>query len=171
MIIPFKNKIPKIDDSCFIAENSTVIGDVVIGEKTSVWFGAVIRGDMSSIEIGKNSNVQDNAVIHVGTKGVKIGNGVTIGHGAIVHSAEIGDNVLVGMGSTVLDGAVIGENSIIGAGAVVTSDTEIPKNSLVIGVPGKVVKETGIKQTASNKMNAIAYVGLASTYKKENEKK
>lgn len=167
MIGSFKGKTPQIDDSCFIAENCTVIGDVTIGEKTSVWYGAVIRADMASVIIGKNSNVQDNCVIHVGTKPVKIGNGVTIGHGAIVHSAEIGDNTLVGMGSVVLDGAVVGKNSIIGAGAVVTGGTVIPDNSLVVGVPGKVVKETGLKEAASNKTNALIYTTMAATYKKE----
>lgn len=166
MIVSFKKKTPVIDESCFVAENSTVIGDVTVGEKSSIWFGAVLRGDMSKIVIGKNSNVQDNAVIHVGTEPTIIGDGVTIGHNAIVHSAKIGNNVLVGMGSVVLDGAIVGENSIIGAGAVVTPGTEIPKNSLVVGVPGKVVKQTGLKESASNKMNAIAYAGLANTYKK-----
>ncbi len=163
----FKGKTPEIDESCFVAENSTIVGDVIIGEKTSVWYGAVIRADMAGVKIGKNSNIQDNAVVHVGTKPVIIGDGVTVGHGAIIHSAQIGDNVLVGMGSVVLDGAVIGKNSIIGAGAVVTPGTEIPENSLVVGVPGKVVKETGLKEAASNKMNAMAYVTLSGVYKKE----
>ncbi len=167
MIGSFKGKTPEIDESCFIAENSTIMGDVKIGEKTSVWYGAVIRADMAGVVIGKNSNIQDNAVVHVGTKPVKIGDGVTVGHGAIVHSAEIGDNVLVGMGSIVLDGAVVGKNSIIGAGAVVTGGTVIPDNSLVVGVPGKVIKETGLKESASNKMNAMAYVTVSGIYKKE----
>lgn len=170
MIGSFKGKSPEIDESCFIAENSTIVGDVKIGEKTSVWYGAVIRADMAPVIIGKNSNVQDNCVIHVGTKPTKIGDGVTIGHGAIVHSAEIGDNVLVGMGSVVLDGAVVGKNSIIGAGAVVTGGTVIPENSLVVGVPGKVVKETGLKEAAANKANAVVYTTIANTYKKEQEK-
>lgn len=169
MIGSFKGKTPEIAESCFIAENSTIIGDVHIGEKTSVWFGAVIRADMAGVTIGKNSNVQDNCVIHVGTKPVKIGDGVTIGHGAIVHSAEIGDNALIGMGSVVLDGAVIGKNSVIGAGAVVTGGTVIPDNSLVVGVPGKVVRQNGLKEAASNKANAVIYTTMASSYKKELE--
>lgn len=166
MIIPFKKKSPVIDDSCFVAENSTVIGDVKIGAKSSVWFGAVIRGDMASVTIGEKTNIQDNATVHVGLKPCKIGSGVTVGHNAVVHSATIGDNVLVGMGSVVLDEAVIGENSIIGAGAVVTGGTVIPPNSLVVGTPAKVVKEVGLTQRASTKMNAAAYVQLAEKYKK-----
>lgn len=170
MIKSFSGKTPVIDEKAFIAENATVIGDVTIGEGSSVWYSAVLRGDMCSITIGKNSNIQDNATVHVGMKDpAVIGNGVTVGHNALVHGATIGDNVLVGMGSVVLDGAVIGENSIVAAGAVVTAKTVVPPNSLVAGVPATVIKEVSAAQIMGNKMNAMGYTTLASKYKKENE--
>ena len=166
MIISYKNHTPEIDESAFVAENATVAGKVKVAENASIWFGAVLRADMQPITVGKNSNVQDNAVIHVGpTSPTVIGEGVTIGHGAIVHSATIGNNVLVGMGSIILDGAVIGDNCIIGAGALVTSGTVIPDNSMVLGMPGKVVKELNPVQIASNKVNAISYVKLGKDFK------
>lgn len=168
MVMPFAGKTPEINENAFIAENASVIGNVTIGKGSSVWFGAVIRGDMCSISIGENSNIQDNATVHVGmTDKTVIGNSVTVGHNALVHGATIGDNVLVGMGSVVLDGAVVGENSIIAAGAVVTAKTVIPPNSLAAGVPAKVIKEITPQQAVGNKMNAMGYVTLAGKYKKE----
>lgn len=170
MIKDFSGKTPVIDESAFIAENATVIGDVTIGKGSSVWYSAVLRGDMCAITIGENSNIQDNATVHVGMKDAAvIGNGVTVGHNALVHGATIGDNVLVGMGSVVLDGAVIGENSIVAAGAVVTAKTVVPPNSLVAGVPASVVKELSPQQIMGNKMNAMGYTTLANKYKKEAE--
>lgn len=170
MVKAFAGKTPVIDEKAFIAENATIIGDVTIGEGSSIWYSAVLRGDMCGITIGKNSNIQDNATVHVGMKDpAVIGNGVTVGHNALVHGATIGDNVLVGMGSVVLDGAVIGENSIIAAGAVVTAKTVIPPNSLAAGVPASVIKEVSPQQVMGNKMNAMGYTTLASKYKKEEE--
>ena len=168
MIIEYKKNRPEIDESAFVAENATVAGKVRIGKKSSVWFGAVVRGDMNSVTIGDGTNIQDNVVIHVGMKQpVVIGNGVSIGHGACVHSATVGDNCLIGMNSTVLDGAVIGKNSIVGAGAVVTSGTVVPEGSMVLGTPAKVVKKTDVKQILSNKVNAEAYITLAKQFKKQ----
>ncbi|MBR6779661.1 MAG: gamma carbonic anhydrase family protein, partial [Clostridia bacterium] len=119
MIKDFAGKTPEIDESVFVAENAAVIGDVKIGKGSSVWYSAVLRGDMRKIEIGENTNIQDNATVHVGmTDSTVIGNGVTVGHNALVHGATVKDNALIGMGSVVLDGAVIGENSIVAAGAV-----------------------------------------------------
>ena len=170
MIKNFAGKAPVIDDSAFIAENATIIGDVTIGKGSSIWYGAVLRGDMCSIKIGENSNIQDNAPVHVGMKDAAvIGNGVTVGHNALVHGATVGDNALIGMGSVVLDGAVIGENSIVAAGAVVTAKTVIPPNSLAAGIPATVVKELSPQQIMGNKMNAMGYCTLASKYKKEEE--
>ncbi|MBR2411483.1 MAG: gamma carbonic anhydrase family protein [Clostridia bacterium] len=170
MIKNFAGKAPVIDDSTFIAENATIIGDVTIGKGSSIWYGAVLRGDMCSIKIGENSNIQDNATVHVGMKDAAvIGNGVTVGHNALVHGATVGDNALIGMGSVVLDGAVIGENSIVAAGAVVTAKTVIPPNSLAAGIPATVVKELSPQQIMGNKMNAMGYCTLASKYKKEEE--
>ena len=170
MIKTFSGKTPTIDESAFIAENSTIIGDVTVGKGSSIWSGAVLRGDMCSITIGENSNIQDNATVHVGMKDAAIiGNGVTVGHNALVHGATVGDNALIGMGSVVLDGAVIGENSIVAAGAVVTAKTVIPPNSLAAGIPATVVKELSPQQIMGNKMNAMGYTTLASKYKKEAE--
>ena len=130
-----------IHPTVFIAETATIIGDVSIGAESSVWFGAIIRGDVARVTIGQRSNVQDGAIIHGShDQPVIIGNGVTISHGAIVHAASLGDNVMIATRATVLDKADIGENSIIGAGAMVTPGTIIPPNSLVLGVPGKVVR-------------------------------
>jgi carbonic anhydrase/acetyltransferase-like protein (isoleucine patch superfamily) len=152
-------------DGVFIAPTATVIGKVKIGPGSSVWFGAVLRGDIASIKIGRNTSVQDNVIIHV-SEGVEtnIGDEVTIGHGAIVHGAQIEDTVLVGIGSIVLDGAKVGAGSIIGAGAVVTEDTEIPDRSLVLGVPGKVARQVTDEQLRVIKANAKSYVALAQRY-------
>lgn len=167
MITDYKKYSPEIGDGAFIAENATVAGKVKIGKKSSVWFGAVVRGDMNSITVGDNSNIQDNAVIHVGLNTpVTIGNGVSIGHGACVHGANVGDNTLIGMNSVVLDGAKIGKDCIVGAGAVVTAGTVIPDGSMALGTPAKIVKKTDLKQVLSNKTNALAYVNLAKYFAK-----
>lgn len=166
MIINYKKNTPEVHESVFVAENATVAGKVTLAENSSVWFGAVLRGDLQPITVGKNSNIQDNATVHVGIKDpVIIGENVTIGHNAVIHSAKIGDNTLIGMGSVVLDGADIGKNCIIGAGAVVTSGTVIPDNSMALGAPAKVVKTLTAIQTASNKLNAMSYVKLAKDFK------
>ena len=171
MIIPFSGKNPVTDESCFIADNATIAGEVTLEENVSVWFGAALRGDMASISVGKGSNIQENAVVHVspGHPAV-IGKNVTVGHGAIVHGATIGDNVLVGMSAVVLDGATIGKNSIIGAGAVVTSGTAVPENTLMLGVPAVAAKKL-VTSAASNSLNASAYVKLGKKYKEELEEK
>ena len=132
-----------IADDVFIADNATVLGEVAIGERSSVWFGAVIRGDTDVIRIGTETNVQDLSCIHVDSGfPCSIGNRVTIGHAAIVHGATIEDDVLIGMRAVVMNGAVIGKGSLVAAGAIVTEGTQVPENSLVLGVPGKVVRPT-----------------------------
>ena len=155
-----------VGNRVFVAENATVIGDVRLADDVSVWFGAVVRADRDTITVGSGSNIQDNAVVHT-TPGfpVTIGTGVSVGHGAILHGCTIHDRVLVGMGAVVLNGAVVGEGSIIGAGAVVTEGREIPPNSLVLGVPGKVVRETTPEQQESILHNAREYVNLAGRYR------
>lgn len=168
MILNFKNKIPSIHESCFIAQNATILGDVKMAENASVWYGAVLRGDGSEIIIGKNSNVQDNATVHCDPDfPVHIGENVTVGHNAIIHGCTINNNVMVGMGATVLNGAVIGEGSIIGAGALVREGQIIPENSLVIGLPAKVVKETTEEQHKAIIENANHYVELGREHKKD----
>ncbi len=149
----------------FIAPTATVVGNVTIAPGSSVWFGAVLRSDMALIELGRNTSVQDNAIIHV-SEGVetRIGDNVTVGHGAIVHGACVENTVLIGIGAIVLDGATIGEGSIVGAAAVITEDKQIPKRSLVLGVPGKVVKEVTVEQVQWIEDNAKSYAELAQRY-------
>lgn len=137
MIVPFNGKTPEIADSAWIAPGATIIGDVVIGDRSSVWPGAVIRGDYAPIRIGRDVNVQDNAVIH-SDEALMIGDDVTIGHSVVVHGRAIGSGVLLGNNATVMANVVIGANSIVGAGALVPPRLEVPEHSLVLGVPGKV---------------------------------
>jgi len=136
-------KSPKIPSDCYVAENATIVGDVEFGENCSVWFNAVIRGDVNFIKIGNKVNIQDGAVIHCTYQKhpTVIGNNVSIGHNAIVHGCTIHDNVLIGMGAIVMDNCIINSNSIIGAGAVVTQNTVVESGSIYAGVPAKKVKE------------------------------
>ena len=150
---------PEIDPSAFIAPSADIIGRVTIGEKSSVWYNATLRGDINEIIIGPRSNVQDNAVIHLSDDhGCYLGELVTIGHSAILHACTIKDETLVGMGAILLDGSIIGERSIIGAGALVTGGTIIPPGSLVLGSPAKVVKILSIEEQLKIKDWALKYV-------------
>ena len=160
---------PKYGDDCFIAENATLIGDVIMGFQCSVWFQAVVRGDVNSILVGDRVNIQDGAVIH-GTferSATKIGNDVSIGHNAIVHGCTIEDQVLIGMGSIIMDDCIIESNSIIAAGAVVTKNTRVESGSIYAGVPAKKVKDIS-KELISGEINRIAnnYVEYSSWFKK-----
>jgi len=149
----------------FCAPTATIIGDVSIGHDVGIWFGAVLRGDRDRIAIGDRSNIQDNSVVHT-SKGFPtlVGKDVSVGHGAILHGCTIEDGVLVGMGAIILNGARVGAGSIIGAGAVITENSSIPPGSIVVGVPGKVIKQAGEKQKEENLKNAATYVGLAREY-------
>ena len=148
----------KIAEWVYIAEGAKIIGDVTIGEDSSVWYNAVIRGDSNSIVIGENTNVQDNAVLHAShNHALQIGDNVTIGHGAIVHGCTVGNNVLIGMGAIILDGAVIEDNCIIGAGALVTQNKVVPEGSLALGNPAKVVRELTEEEKESILKNADEY--------------
>ena len=138
-IIEVYGKKPVIHESCFIAPNATIVGDVRIKADSSVWFNAVLRGDQRSIEVGEMVSIQDNVVIHPDQRSTVIGNRVTIGHGAILEGVYIEDEVLIGIGAIVLEGVRIGRNSLIGAGSLVPSNMEIPEESLVMGVPAKIV--------------------------------
>ncbi len=154
-----------IDKTVFVAEGAKIIGDVTIGEGSSIWFNAVVRGDEYPIKIGAYSNVQDNAVLHVGEGySCTVGDKVSIGHGAIVHGCEVGDGTLIGMGATILNGAKIGKNCIIGAGALVTEKKVIPDNSIVMGVPGKVIREMTEEDMESRKRNIKVYSEAAQKY-------
>ncbi len=157
-------RIKKVE-GVFIAETAFVCGDVEIGEDSSIWFGAVLRGDEDSITIGRRTNIQDNCVIHC-DKGlpVKIGNEVTVGHGCVIHGCEIGDGSLIGMGAVVLNGAKIGKNCLIGAGAVVTGKTDAPDGSMLLGSPAKVKRELTSHEISANRRSAETYVERAKEY-------
>lgn len=167
LIIPIRGKTPKFGKNCFLAENSTLVGDVIMGDDCSVWFHTVIRGDVNSIKIGNKVNIQDGAVIHCTYEKTKttIGNNVSIGHNALVHGCTIHDNVLVGMGSIVMDNAVIHSNSIIAAGAVVLENTVVEEGSIYAGVPAKKVKKIS-KELKEGEIERIAnnYVLYASWF-------
>jgi len=139
--------VPKYDESCWFAENATIVGEVILGKNCTVWFNAVVRGDVNAIIAGDNVNIQDGAIIHCTYQqaATTIGNNVSIGHNALVHGCTLKDNVLVGMGAIVMDNVVVHENSIIAAGAVVLENTIIPAGSIYAGVPAKKVKDAGEK--------------------------
>src|ERR1700733_14963623 len=137
----FLRRQPKLGKNVFIASTAVVIGDVTLGAHSSVWYGAVLRGDINRIVVGHHTNIQDNAVLHLADDfACVLGNWVTVGHSAIVHACRVGDETLVGMGATILDGAVIGKQSLIGANSLVTQNTKIPPGSLVLGSPAKVFR-------------------------------
>ncbi|MFZ1369579.1 MAG: gamma carbonic anhydrase family protein [Ferruginibacter sp.] len=168
VILPVKGVLPIFGNNCFIAPNATVVGDVVTGADCSIWFNAVIRGDVNSIRMGNKVNVQDGAVIHCTylKAATLIGNNVSIGHNAIVHGCVIEDNVLIGMGAIVMDNAVVGSNSIIAAGAVVLENTQIEPGSIYAGVPAKKVKDIP-EEMISGEINRIAdnYVMYSGWFK------
>jgi carbonic anhydrase/acetyltransferase-like protein (isoleucine patch superfamily) len=161
----YEEFLPEVHSSAFIAASADLIGRVTIGEEASIWYNVTLRGDINEIVIGPRSNVQDNAVIHLSDDfGTYIGEYVTVGHGAIVHAATVKDEVLLGMGSCILDGAVIGERSIIGANALVTSGTVIPPGSLVVGSPARVVKTMDLADQAKVRHWAEKYVVQSRKY-------
>lgn len=166
MIYTLKGKIPKISEKVgFIAPSADIIGDVSLSEGVSIWFNAVLRGDMDEILIGENSNIQDCAVVHTDTGySCMVGKAVTVGHGAILHGCKIGDNCLVGMNAVVLNGAEIGDNCLIGANSLVSQGAKIPSNSLVMGSPAKVVKELKHSMIEAIRRNGMAYVNNSTDY-------
>ncbi len=156
---------PKLGKGVYIAKGAVVIGDVTLGAHSSVWFNAVLRGDINRIIVGHHTNIQDNAVLHLADElPCTIGNYVTVGHAAIVHACTVQDEVLVGMGSTILDGAVIGKQCVIGARALVTQGARIPPGSLVVGVPAKILRKLTVQERARIKMLAKKYSGAAAYY-------
>ena len=168
MIKQLGDKKPDTQRAAFIAPNADILGDVTLAEGSSVWYGAVIRGDLDHITIGKNSNVQDNVTLH-GDIGypITLGEGVSIGHNAVVHGATVGDNTVIGMGSVLLNGCVIGKNSIVGAGAVVSGGSRFPDGSLIVGIPAKAVSELHPVQIERNRENAEGYCKLAALHAAE----
>ncbi|MEN8746263.1 MAG: gamma carbonic anhydrase family protein [Polaribacter sp.] len=168
VIKPVKGKHPQIPADCFVAENATIVGDVSFGKECSVWYNAVIRGDVHFIKIGNKVNVQDGAVLHATYQKspTTIGNNVSIGHNAIVHGCTIHDNVLIGMGSIIMDDCIIESNSIVAAGAVVPKNTTVESGSIYAGIPAKKVKDIS-QELISGEINRIAnnYVEYSSWVK------
>ncbi len=173
VIRTFQGVKPTIPDSCFIEDTAVVIGDVVMGEECSVWFNAVIRGDVHHIRIGNRTNVQDLCMLHVthDTHPLIIGNEVTIGHSVVLHGCTIKDRVLVGMGAIIMDGAVIGEDSVVGAGALVVEGTVVPPNSLILGSPARVRRGVSEAELAWIKESAANYVKYARQYTDDSSKR
>ncbi len=167
MIAALGERRPRVHGSAWVAESAVVVGDVEIGAESSLWFGAVVRGDVERIRIGARTNVQDQATIHVvgGRLATIVGDGVTVGHAAVLHGCAIAGHTLVGIGAIVLDGAEIGPECLIGAGAVVTPGTRIPPRSLVLGSPAKRVRELSADEIARLHRSAAGYVERAREYR------
>jgi gamma-carbonic anhydrase len=162
MVHSFEGERPDISKAAFVAWNAEVLGRVALGAGASVWYGAVLRGDVAEIRVGEGSNVQDGAVIHVDEgQPCVLGDYVTVGHGAVVHACEIGDRCLVGMGAVILDRAVVGADCIVGAGALVTQGKSFPPRSMILGSPAKVSRPLGDEEVAGLRKHAEAYVELA----------
>ena len=166
MIKEFNHNQPQLGRNVYISENAAVIGDVTLGDEVNIWFGAVVRGDMHYIKIDSRSNVQDNAVVHVtsAVSPTNIGSGVTVGHGAIIHGCTIEDNCMIGMGAIVMDDAVIGAGSLVGAGALIPPNMKVPPKSLVVGMPGKVIREVHKEEYEMIIERPREYIELASLY-------
>jgi carbonic anhydrase/acetyltransferase-like protein (isoleucine patch superfamily) len=165
-VLPHGDTFPQVPESAWVAPGAYVIGDVYLGEESSVWYGAVLRGDTEPIRIGARTNVQDGCVLHAdpGFPAV-VGEGCVIGHKAVVHGCEIRDNCLVGMGATILNGVKIGEGSIVAAGAVVPEGREFPPHSLIVGIPAKRVGDVSEEQTADIARGAAEYVERARAHR------
>ncbi len=165
MLHQYKGERPQIGKDVYLAPGSRIIGKVVLADQASIWHNAVLRGDLASIKVGKKTNIQENSTLHVDRDyPLTIGNNITVGHGAILHSCTIGDNCLIGMGATILNGVVIGPQSIIGAGALVPENREIPAQSLVLGVPGKVIRQLTPTELKRLQQSADHYYQLAADY-------
>jgi len=166
MLKPYKGIMPKLGKGVFIEESAQVIGDVAIGADSSVWFNAVVRGDVHYIKIGDRTNVQDNSTLHVtkDTYPLVIGNDITIGHNVILHGCTVKDRCLIGMGAIVLDNAEIGEDSIVGAGALVTEGMKVPPGSLVLGIPARVARSLRPDEKARILKSAQNYIEYSRNY-------
>ena len=169
MIRPFRGQAPQLDPTVYVADNATIIGDVHIGANSSVWFGAVIRGDVFHIRIGRETSIQDNTVIHVTHDrfATVVGDRVTVGHSVTLHGCTVGDLCIVGMGSTILDQVEIGERCIVGAGALVTPGTKIPPGHLVVGAPARVKRPLTEAELQWLAASAAHYVELGRIYREE----
>ncbi|TAG02055.1 MAG: gamma carbonic anhydrase family protein [Burkholderiales bacterium] len=166
-IYSLDNLTPNIAATAWVADSADVMGNVTLADNVSIWFGAVLRGDTSTITIGENSNVQDNSVLHADEgMPLTIGANVTVGHQVMLHGCTVGDGSLIGIGAVVLNGAVIGKGCLVGAGALVTEGKSFPDGSMIIGSPAKAVKELSAEQMARLKFSAEHYVENAARYRK-----
>ena len=165
-ILPYKGKLPKIANDAFIAQNAVIIGDVVIGSRSSVWYNCVIRGDVNHIRIGQGTNIQDSTVIHVGTNNgpTIIGDGVTIGHKALIHACTLYDHSFIGMNSTIVDYAQIKSYSMVAAGALVTNNKIVEENELWAGVPAKFLRKLKKEEVDYISVSKNRYINLAKDY-------
>lgn len=163
MIRPFAGKTPQIGPAAWVADSATVIGDVVLGPRASIWYGTVVRGDVEKIHIGADSNIQDNSVIHVDSSGFStvVGDGVTVGHRVVLHGCRVGNGALIGIGAIVMNGAEIGEGALIGAGALVPPGAKIPAGMLAVGSPARVKRPLTDEERADLRESAAHYVVLA----------
>ncbi|MDZ4383901.1 MAG: gamma carbonic anhydrase family protein [Nitrospirota bacterium] len=166
LIKPYKGIHPKLHPTVFVVETAVIIGDVEIGEYSSIWFNAVVRGDVHYIRIGDRTNIQDLCMLHVTkeTHPLILGNDITVGHSVTLHGCTIKDRCLIGMGTTILDGAVVGEDCIIGAGALVTEGAVIPPKTLAVGMPAKPKRDLTEKEIARIRQSAQNYIDYARTY-------
>jgi len=166
MLRPHRGRLPRVHPSCFVDDSAQVIGDVEIGEESSIWMSVVVRGDVNWIRIGRRSNVQDGCVVHgmLRTHPTSIGNNVTIGHGALIHGCMIEDRCLIGMGAIILNGVVIGAGSIVAAGTLITEGTQVPQRSLVMGSPGNVKRSLSDAEVADIQGYADRYAGYRLDY-------
>ena len=163
---PVGGRVPRLEPGVFVADGARVVGDVHIARDASIWYNAVLRGDINRITVGERTNIQDAAVVHVtGELPALIGRDVTVGHGAIVHACTVGDGCLIGMGSVVLDGAVIGAGSLVAAGAVVLQQVRVPEGSLVAGIPGRVIRPLSPEEREQLLESARHYVEYARSVK------
>ncbi len=167
MLLPYKGITPRLHDTVFVLDGVRIIGDVEIGERSSVWFNTVIRGDVHYIRIGKRTNIQDNSSLHVtkDTYPLIIGDDVTVGHAVVLHGCTVKDRCLIGMGAVILDDAEIGEDSIVGAGALVTEGTNVPAGSLVIGMPARVSRRLRPEEISRILRSANNYIEYTKNYR------
>jgi carbonic anhydrase/acetyltransferase-like protein (isoleucine patch superfamily) len=166
LIIPIRGRAPELHAECWVAPNASVIGQVTLAARASVWYGATLRAEAEPIEIGFGTNIQDGVTIHVDSEfPVKVGAGVSVGHNAVLHGCEIEDDALIGIGAVILNGAHIGKGALIGAGALVPQGVVIPARSLVTGVPGTVRRELSDAEIANNRHNADVYCRLVDLHR------
>ncbi len=171
MILEYQGKLPRLHESVFVAEGARIIGDVTVGGDSSIWFNAVVRGDVNFIEIGERTNIQDNSVIHVTHNKYPtfVASDVTIGHAAIIHGCHIEDCCLIGMGAILLDGCRIGDHSLVAAGALVREGFVVPARSLVAGVPAKVVRKLRDDEIERLEQSALHYIDYVAKYRSKTQ--